>query len=66
MKIHMRFSSSNAMHTAFTLFLNNANCGTLVARTDEAAHLHQIIAHGCADSVDEFISSGALWKAMEH
>lgn len=61
MKIHMRFDSSNEVHTAFTLFLNGGNCGTLVARTDEAAHLHQIIASGCAKDVDEFVSTGSIY-----
>ena len=61
MKVHMRFDDSNPRHTRLTLFVNGGNCGQLVLRTDEATDFHQIIAHGCAKGIDEFLSSGAVY-----
>jgi hypothetical protein len=61
MKIHLRIDESNPTHTRFTVFANGANCGTLVLRTDEFFHFHQIVGMGCCKDIDEFISTGTPW-----
>lgn len=65
MKIHMRFDASNAEHTRITLFINGANCGQLCVRTDDAVHLHMVLAYGLNMPEDEFVSSGRVWGAED-
>ena len=62
MKIHIRFDESNAVHTHFTLFIGGQNCGQLCTGTEDAVMLHSIIANGCNDDYDEFVSSGNVWE----
>ena len=62
MKLHMRFDDSNAQHTRMTIFINGGNCGQLCVRTDDAVHLHMILAYGLSLPTDEFVSSGRVWS----
>ena len=62
MKIHLKINSSNPKHTRFTVFINEANCGTLTMLNDEFASFHQIVAMGCGDRIDEFMSTGTMYS----
>ena len=62
MKIHLRANHVNAGHTNFTIFVNGGNAGTVTMRRDEAANFHQIVAMGCKQPIDEFVSTGK-WEA---
>jgi len=62
MKIHLKVNSSNQRHTRFTIFTNSANCGTLMMTNEEFKKFHQIIAIGCGEKIDEFISTGTMYS----
>lgn len=64
MKIHLRADNANGVHTTFTVFVNGANAGKLTMRDTEAASFHQIVASGCSNRVDTFLSTGE-WGARE-
>ena len=58
MKIHLRAISASDSHVRFTVFVNGANCGELCMRVSEAHAFHQVVANGCRDPLDDFVSSG--------
>ena len=64
MRIHIRFDSSNIIHTRFTIFINGGNCGQLCMRTNEACNFHQLLQMACsiAPEIDQFLSSGKVYS----
>ena len=64
MKIHLRFDDSNPAHTQMTVFINGANCGRLVMRTEEACSFHQILGIGCKHPIDKFVSDGKVAETV--
>lgn len=63
MNVHLRADSANGAHTTFTVFVNGAATGQLTMRDLEAASFHQIVASGCRNPVDSFVSTG--WWGIE-
>lgn len=63
MKITLRFETSNAQHTTMRVFINGTSAGLLTMTTKEAGDFHQIVAHGCADGIDTFLSTGESYAA---
>ncbi len=59
MKVHLRADSVNGAHVRITVFLNGANCGgQLTMCVSEGLNFHDIVAAGCANGIDSFVSSG--------
>jgi hypothetical protein len=52
MKIHLRVNSTNPRHTRFTVFMNGANCGTLVMTNEEFEKFRDLLRRGAGDRVD--------------
>lgn len=59
MKLHLRGDSANGIHTKFTVFMNEANCGQLCMKEEDAVFFHNIVLSSTYRLPnDEFISSG--------
>ena len=60
MKIHLRVNSINPRHTRFTVFMNEANCGTLVMTNEEFEKFRDLLRRGAGDRVD-LNASGVIY-----
>ena len=60
MKIHLRVNSSNPRHTRFTVFMNGANCGTLVMTNEEFEKFRDLLRRGAGDIID-LNASGVIY-----
>ena len=61
MKIHFKFSESNATNTRFTVIVDGTSRGEMSMSTEEAIRFQEVVKLGCSQSQDEFESSGELY-----
>lgn len=59
MNIILEFRNPTPSHCEVAIFLNGAHVGVLRMRQDEVGDFHQIVAHGCARGIDQFMSKGS-------
>ena len=65
MKLHLRADEANGTHTKFTVFMNEANCGQLTMREDEAIFFHDIILLSNYKLPSDNIYSSGKWFKEE-
>ncbi len=64
MKVHLRFDSTNSVHSRFTIFVNGKNSGNLCMSPDEADWFYLSLEKGCKElsipnaTPIEFVGSG--------
>jgi hypothetical protein len=58
MKITLEYRNPTPSHVDIAVFINGRNCGTLRVGQDDVIGLQQIISHGCAKGIDEFLGRG--------
>ena len=61
MKIHFKFSESNATNTRFTVIVDGMSRGEMSMSTEEAIRFQEVVKLGCSQNQDEFESSGELY-----
>lgn len=61
MKLHLRANSANGVHTRFTVFMNEANCGELCMEEDEALFFHDRILQSTYETDGDNVYSSGRW-----
>lgn len=61
MKLHLKATEANGVHTKFTVFMNGAYCGQLVLREDEATFFHDLIIHSTWALPSDDIRTSGKW-----
>lgn len=66
MELHLRANSANGTHVRFTVFMNEANCGQLTMKEDEAIFFRERLLRFDPKSIhDEVYYSGNWTKEVE-
>lgn len=63
MKVYFKFDESDPKHTRFTVVIDDAPCGRLSMKTEDAVRLADIVKSGCSQYQCDFESSGKLFKS---
>jgi len=65
MKLHLRANEADGTHTKFTVFLNEANCGQLCMREEEAIYFHELIIRSNYKIPGDQVYSSGEWTKEE-
>lgn len=58
MTIHLVYRNPTPAHCDVVVFVNGGQAGTLRLRQEEIVGFQQIVQHGCAKGIDEFLARG--------
>ena len=61
MKVHLRADKATGVHTTFTVFMNDGNCGQLTMREDEAVFFHDAIMQSSWLLKTDVVESSGQW-----
>ena len=61
MKVHLRADSANGVHTTFTVFMNDTNCGQLCMKETEAVFFHEVITRTRYRISTDLIVTTGIW-----
>ena len=65
MQLHLRADEANGTHTKFTVFLNEANCGQLCMRKEEAIYFHELLFRSNYKIPGDQVYSSGKWTKEE-
>lgn len=58
MRITFEYRNPTKAHCDVAIFVNGGLAGVITLRQEEVVGFNMIVAHGCADGIDTFLSRG--------